>query len=82
MSADVEEDVHVAFETEVKSHVFGDARLPDVRTFIILFGAERRVADILQEITNLFVKCRLYLLREFFKLTIKRFGGSLSHFSK
>ena len=82
MFADVEEDVYVAFEAKVKAHVFGDARLPDARAFIILFGAERWMADILKKKVYLLFESILNLFREFFELTVKRFCSRTPHFRR
>lgn len=54
MADDVEKDVGVALDTEIKPPIFGDPCLPAVA--VVLFGAERRVAVVDSKKSGLFVK--------------------------
>jgi hypothetical protein len=49
MRRDVDEVVGVVLDSEIETPTQGDARLPKVATHVVLLGAQRGVADILEE---------------------------------
>ena len=53
MGNDVVEDIGVAFDREVKTPVVIDARLPATAGLVVLLGAQRRVAEIAEEVSEL-----------------------------
>src|ERR1017187_6187099 len=56
MTNNVLEDVGIVVNEKIKTPVKGDAGLPSVSAFVILFGAQGRVAQILEQQQRLFVK--------------------------
>jgi len=56
MRPDIQEYIGVVFNAKIKAVVLIYPRLPDILYLAILFSAERRMAEILFEIKDLFVE--------------------------
>ena len=56
MRHNIQEVVGVAFNAKVKAPVIIDSRLPDVLCFVVLLGAEGRMAKVLEKENELLVK--------------------------
>jgi hypothetical protein len=53
MAANIEELVRVPLDTEIETPTSGYLRLPDVVSFVALFGPQGRMAKVMNETTEL-----------------------------
>jgi hypothetical protein len=63
MRHDINEVVGVAYDTEIKTPPTIDSGLPDVLGLVVLLGSQGWVAEIAEEMTELFSKLPLYPFR-------------------
>ncbi len=56
MFFDVFEPVRIIYNFEIETPIFRDARLPQIASFIVFLGAERRMVKILGKKVKLFPK--------------------------
>ena len=56
MTANVEKLIRVTLDTEIKAPCAGYPSLPDVVCFIVLFGPQRRMAEVMNEKIELFLE--------------------------
>src|SRR5712691_12128834 len=57
--------VEITFDTEIETPVVIHPCLPDILGLVILLGPEGRVAQVTQQMTELFAKLTLHTLRRF-----------------
>ena len=62
VASDILQDVGITFDEEIKTPVTGDAGLPTVFAFVVLLGAQGRVAQILEQEQRLLVESLLDFL--------------------
>jgi hypothetical protein len=63
MRSDLVETALISLDAEVEAPVAVYAGLPDAQGLMVLFGAQRRMVEVLQEETNLFEKGSLHMHR-------------------
>ena len=79
MPHDIEQNIRAALDLKIKAPVSIDARLPDVLCFVVLLGAEGRVAKIFRKICDLLLEYELDTIGRSFVTTTKAFCSAYGH---
>jgi len=76
---DIKQEVHIALDGKIEANVIGYACLPNASLLVVFLGAERRMANVRQKKSKLFLKRFLNLWRQFRKRAPKLRRAKVLH---